>query len=401
MKELERIEKLVRIHRQKRRKKIMAISGAAAVLLVISTTALFLTKDIWLKSKPAAGSRMESSAEIKPGPSSPAGAEPGQSSGNNGSSSDSVSDLPAEVKITVSLMGDCTLGMDEAFSFDTSLNAYYLYRGADYFFENVRSILEADDLSIVNMEGTLTESTARNGELYAFKGEPEFVDILTSGSIEAANLANNHSHDYGEESYTDTQRILNNAGITTFGYDDTSVVGVNGVQVGLVGIYELADHLERMQQLKDNIARVKAEGADLVIAVFHWGNERETIPDSNQMMLGHAAIDSGADLVVGHHSHVLQGIEKYRGKNIAYSLGNFCFGGNTAPADMDTIIYQQTFTFKDGELVEDDNTTIIPCRITSETGFNNYQPTPAEGEEGERILEKLQERSSQIDSQRL
>ena len=118
-------------------------------------------------------------------------------------------------------------------------------------------------------------------------------------------------------------------------------------------------------------------------------------------MLGHAAIDNGADLVVGHHSHVLQGIEKYRGKNIAYSLGNFCFGGNTAPADMDTIIYQQTFTFKDGELVEDDNTNIIPCRITSETGFNNYQPTPAEGEEGERIMEKLQERSSQIDSQRL
>ena len=400
MKELERIEKLVRIHRQKRRKKMLAISGAAALLLVISGTALYLTKDTWLKPKPAAGSSVESSTGIKSEQSAPAGAA-GQVSGNNGSSSDSASALPAEAKITVSLMGDCTLGMDVAFAFDTSLNAYYLYRGADYFFDNVRSILEADDLSIVNMEGTLTESTARNGELYAFKGEPEFVEILTSGSVEAANLANNHSHDYGEESYTDTQRILNDAGITTFGYDDTAVVEVNGVQVGLVGIYELADHLERMQQLKDNIAQVKAEGADLVIVVFHWGNERETIPDSNQMMLGHAAIDNGADLVVGHHSHVLQGIEKYRGKNIAYSLGNFCFGGNTAPADMDTIIYQQTFTFKDGELVEDDNTNIIPCRITSETGFNNYQPTPAEGEEGERIMEKLQERSSQIDSHRL
>ena len=156
-----------------------------------------------------------------------------------------------------------------------------------------------------------------------------------------------------------------------------------------------------MQQLKDNIAKVKADGADLIIAIFHWGNERETVPDYNQMTLAHAAIDNGADLVIGHHPHVLQGIEEYRGKYIAYSLGNFCFGGNSAPSDMDTMIFQQTFTIRNGEVLADQNINLIPCSISSEAGFNNYQPTPSEGSEAERIRQKIEERSEQISASRL
>ena len=173
---------------------------------------------------------------------------------------------------------------------------------------------------------------------------------------------------------------------------------IKGVKVGLVGIYELYDHLERTQQLKDNIAKVKSEGAQLVIVIFHWGNEKETVPDSNQMTLGRLAIDEGADLVCGHHPHVLQGIESYKGKNIVYSLGNFCFGGNSAPSDMDTMIFQQTFTISKDGVQADNVTNIIPCSISSEYGYNNYQPTPAQGDEKTRIMEKIQERSSWIDT---
>ena len=134
------------------------------------------------------------------------------------------------------------------------------------------------------------------------------------------------------------------------------------------------------------------------MVIFHWGNETETVPDSNQTTLGRMAIDLGADLVCGHHPHVLQGIETYKGKNIVYSLGNFCFGGNSSPSDMDTMIYQQTFTI-DADGVKNDNVTnIIPCSISSAAydGYNNYQPTPAEGDEATRILEKINERSSWI-----
>ena len=248
------------------------------------------------------------------------------------------------------------------------------------------------------MEGTLTDSTQREDKTFAFKAPASYAGILTSGSVEAVNTANNHSHDYGEQSFTDTLSALDDAGIVHFGYDETAVMDVKGIKVGLVGIYELNDHLGREQQLKDNIAKVKSEDAQLTIVIFHWGNEKETVPDSNQTTLGRLAIDLGADLVCGHHPHVLQGIETYKGKNIVYSLGNFCFGGNSSPSDMDTMIFQQSFTFDNGTLQDDNVTNIIPCSISSAQGYNNYQPTPAEGDEKTRIIEKIQERSAMIDT---
>lgn len=300
------------------------------------------------------------------------------------------------VSLTVSVVGDCTLGTDETFDYSTSLNAYFDNYGSSYFLQNVKTIFSADDLTIANFEGTLTESDAREDKTFAFKAPASFAKILTDGNVEAVTTANNHSHDYGEQGFTDTLNALDAEGITHFGYDETAVMDIKGVKVGLVGIYELKDHMERAQQVKDNIAKVKEEGAQLIIVIFHWGNEKEEVPDSNQIALGRLAIDEGADLVCGHHPHVLQGIETYKGKNIVYSLGNFCFGGNSAPSDMDSMIFQQTFTITEGGVQADNVTNIIPCSISSEYGYNNYQPTPAEGEEAQRIKNKIEERSAMI-----
>ena len=148
-----------------------------------------------------------------------------------------------------------------------------------------------------------------------------------------------------------------------FGYDVTKFVDVKGIKVGLVGIYELIDHTGRAQQVKDNIAKVKSEGADIVC---------------------------------GHHPHVLQGIETYKGKKIVYSLGNFCFGGNSNPSDKDTMIFQQTFTITKDGVKADNVTNIIPCSLSSERNRNNYQPTPATGSEAERIMKKIKDRSALI-----
>ena len=303
------------------------------------------------------------------------------------------------VTLTVSVVGDCTLGTDENFDYDTSLNAYFESYGKEYFFQNVKSIFEADDLTIANNEGTFTESYDREDKTFAFKAPASFAGIYSCSSVEAVNTANNHSHDYGEQSFQDTMDALDAEGIVHFGYDETAVMDVKGVKVGLIGIYELNDHLERKQQLEDNINKVKDEGAELVIVIFHWGNEKETVPDSNQTTLGRLAIDLGADLVCGHHPHVLQGVEEYKGKNIVYSLGNFCFGGNSSPSDMATMIFQQTFTITNDGVQDDNVTNIIPCSISSASDYNNYQPTPAEGDEKTRIMEKIQERSSWIDTE--
>ena len=297
------------------------------------------------------------------------------------------------VSVTVSMAGDCTLGKDEAFNYSTSLNDYYDMYGSAYFFQNVKSIFDADDLTIVNFEGTLTDSTARNGETFAFKAPAEYAEILTDGGVEAVNVANNHSHDYGDQGFADTKENLKKAGITTFGYNETALMEVKGVKIGLVGIYELHDHLEREHQVRVNIQKVRAEGADLVFVVFHWGNEKDTVPDANQVTLAKLAIDNGADLVVGHHAHVLQGVTTYKGKTIAYGLGNFCFGGNSAPSDMDTMVFQQTFTLDTDGSVTSEEPNLIPCRISSDYYINNYQPTPATGDEADRILQKIHDRS--------
>ena len=288
------------------------------------------------------------------------------------------------VSFTISAVGDCTFGTDENFAYEGSMPAKYDEVGDfNYFFENVKSVFEEDDLTIVNFEGTLTDSTTREDKQFAFKADKSYAEILTDGFVEAANLANNHSKDYGEQSYNDTMDALDEAGITNFGYDRVAIKKVKGIKVGLVGTYVLADGLGVKDSMEKNIQDLKDEGAQVIIASFHWGEEKAEYPD----------------LVLGHHPHVLQGIEQYKGKNIVYSLGNFCFGGNMYPSDMDTMIFQQTFTLKGGKLQEDNVTNIIPCSISSVEDYNNYQPTPAAGEKETEILNKITQRSQGLSNE--
>ena len=384
------IYKKSKYYQEKRQKLLIATGIGIFVLVFILILAGIRGCSNYMSSRQAAAKKTVSMNASKDN------SQKASSDSQNADSSNAAVSSP--VSLTLSVVGDCTLGTDETFDYDTSLNAYYENYGADYFLQNVKDIFSTDDLTIANFEGTLTDSDEREDKTFAFKAPASYASILTGGSVEAVNTANNHSHDYGEQSFDDTLAALDDAGIVHFGYDETAVMDVKGIKVGLVGIYELYDHLEREQQLKDNIAKVKADGAQLIVVIFHWGNETETVPDSNQTTLGRIAIDEGADLVCGHHPHVLQGIETYKGKNIVYSLGNFCFGGNSSPSDMDTMIYQQTFTIDADGVKKDNVTNIIPCSISSSAydGYNNYQPTPAEGDEATRILGKINERSSWI-----
>ena len=384
------IYKKSKYYQEKRQKLLIATGTGIFILVFILILAGIRGCSNYMSSRQAAAKKTVSMNASKDN------SQKASSDSQNTDSSNATVSSP--VSLTLSVVGDCTLGTDETFDYDTSLNAYYENYGADYFLQNVKDIFSTDDLTIANFEGTLTDSDEREDKTFAFKAPASYASILTGGSVEAVNTANNHSHDYGDQSFDDTLAALDDAGIVHFGYDETAVMDVKGIKVGLVGIYELYDHLEREQQLKDNIAKVKADGAQLIVVIFHWGNETETVPDSNQTTLGRIAIDEGADLVCGHHPHVLQGIETYKGRNIVYSLGNFCFGGNSSPSDMDTMIYQQTFTIDADGVKKDNVTNIIPCSISSAAydGYNNYQPTPAEGEEATRILGKINERSSWI-----
>ena len=158
----------------------------------------------------------------------------------------------------------------------------------------------------------------------------------------------------------------------------------------MISIEGISENEKSIETLRKAIKKMKKENPDLLIVSFHWGIEKTSKLTKFQMKLSRIAIDEGsADLVLGHHPHVLQPIEKYKDAYIVYSLGNFCFGGNTNPSDKDTMIYQQTFSFHNDKLVLDDNVRIIPCSVSSIKDRNNYQPTPSTGKEKIRILNKM------------
>ncbi len=303
--------------------------------------------------------------------------------------------------VTVTAVGDCTLATDANASREGSFASYAEAQNGDYsyFFRNVAPIFEEDDLTIVNFEGTLSNQGKRMDKTFAFRGKPEYVKVLTTSSVEAANLANNHSSDYGDVSLTDTIKYLNEVGISNFIGTNTAMREINGISVGLVGINALNE--EEAQKLEKTIGSVKSLGAQLVIVSMHWGEEKATEPNDLQKELAHKAIDLGADLVIGTHPHVLQGIEKYNGKYIAYSLGNFCFGGHNNPSDKNTAIYRQIFTFVDGVLQVDDNMVIIPATVSGHDGYNDYQPSLPGGERKAEIQNIISDYSAALGLQNI
>lgn len=307
--------------------------------------------------------------------------------------------IPVTTTVTVTATGDCALGALSVHGYEGSFHSYYDQYGETHFFENFREIFESDDLTLVNLECVLTDSTNLVPKQFNIKGKMEYTGIMTSGSVEACSLGNNHIVDYGEEGITDTKEALESAGIA-YAYNDIiayRTIGDGEILAAIVSASMVYDEGDR-QYLFDGIAEAKAQGADLVIVCCHWGIELDHYPQEEDISLGHELIDAGADLVVGNHSHCLQGIEVYNGKIICYSLGNFSFGANRNPSIKDTAVFQQEFTFVDGELQMDIAARIIPARISGYNDRNNYKPILAEGDAAERIIRDMNTYSEPFES---
>lgn len=336
----------------------------------------------------------QGSAEAQDGAEKQGGTE--ETDGAVASGEDSTEPEPEEVHITISAAGDVTLGNYFGQEYTWSFREMWgKQQNPAYFLENVYDIFSSDDMTIVNLEGPLTNAEERKEEqTYCISGDPEFADILTEGSVEAVSMANNHRLDYYEQGTADTVEAVSSRGIS-YAYDkNLGLYETKGIRIGFVSVNEVGQGAGVETILKEGIALLREQGADLVLANCHWGIERENYPEEYQLSLGKKCIDWGADLVLGHHPHVLQGIEEYQGKYIVYSLGNFCFGANRNPKDKDCIIFQQTFTFRDGILQDDTEARIIPCSVSSVSNRNDYRPTPAEGEDAQRIIERMNEYSA-------
>ncbi len=296
---------------------------------------------------------------------------------------------PEVIELTISAAGDVSLGILQIHGYAGTFREMYDQQGPAYFLQNVKDIFEEDDMTIVNFEGVLTESTELVEKQYNIKGAPAYIEILPLGSVEAVSFGNNHHMDYGKQGNDDTVALFEEKGIP-YAYDDKlGIYETKGLRIGFVSVNEVYDGKAVETWLEEGIRSLQEEEVNLIIACCHWGIEREDYPEDYQKELGKKCIDWGADLVLGCHPHVLQGIEVYNGRFIVYSMGNFCFGGNRNPKDKETMIFRQTFTFIDGVKQEDQQVKVIPCFISSVMSRNDYCPTPAEGDDYISILERI------------
>ena len=305
------------------------------------------------------------------------------------------------VIVTLSATGDVTIGGDTRKSsksiFDKQLAKEEL--GLDFPLSNVHSIFEADDLTLVNFEGTLTNTKSATKNTYSFAAPPEYVQVLTSAGVEAVSLENNHVMDHGDAGYRDTCQTLSDAGIVYSGHLGASTYTTDtGVKIGMLAYQTFNGNYKNIYaSIESDIQSLRDAGCSIVIVSYHWGEEKDYIPNERQVPLGRATIDAGADLVIGHHSHRMNPIEIYKGKYICYSLGNFSFAGNSKPDDMDTFIYQQRFRVYPDGTVENADMRIIPCSISSQEKVNDFKPTPKDTDAAQALLSRMEELNAKFE----
>lgn len=297
-------------------------------------------------------------------------------------------------RVIVSFTGDMLLaslhGKREAGNFLD----YAAKRGPEYFLQNVRPVFEADDFTVVNLENVLTDRDLAPREkttnsAFWFRAPTASTDILTSSGVEAVSLANNHAQDYGGAGYKDTVQAVSAAGLE-YGYNDrTFYLEKNGYRIAVI-----CHGLWTEEQAGTIVRRIKAaeQESDFQVVFYHGGAEAVHTPEAWRVRASRALVDGGADLVLGNHPHVLQPREVYKGTEIVYSLGNFCFGGSRRPKNR-TIIYQLILQVENGELTGV-SSELIPCYVHTGNSVNNYCPAPIEDEaQRRRVLDFMDKKA--------
>lgn len=291
--------------------------------------------------------------------------------------------------ITLTFVGDTSIG--DAFQYrghEASYHQVIRDKGMDWPFSKVREVLLADDLTVANLEGSMTTLKRYKDVRYPLVIHPSFAEVLVRGGIDVVNTANNHAMDFLREGYEETLTTLDKAGIGRFGTlsppsvtkaDKAEVVEIKGIKIGLIG-YTYPQN-EDLGRIAGACEALREQGCALVILSLHWGRETHMKPDSTQTSFAKKALDAGADLIFGHHPHVVQPIALYKGKPVLFSTGNFTFG-TMSHVDRSTGMFQVVYQLEPSGPVLS-GIKVIPC-LTSGTG--DYRPMPVSDEAERRVI---------------
>ena len=295
--------------------------------------------------------------------------------------------------VTMTFLGDCTLGGEEKKARQPlSFASRIAENGMDFPFRGLKQLTETDDLTVANLEVVLSDRKLKKEKKeFNFIGPTANTQILKEGNIECVTVANNHTHDYGNEGYADTKKALEEAGICWFGVDAPAIWRSDeGLMIGFLGVnYSLTGN--RAKRFAAQAEKLRDLGCAAVITVMHAGTEYSyRPPDNYQAQIVERAVKAGSCLVIGHHPHVLQGVVMKDNVPVVYSLGNCSFGGTTFAKDNDALVVRAELRFGAGELREI-ALTFYPISITSDKRHNNYSPCLLTGDDAERVLKKMTE----------
>lgn len=301
--------------------------------------------------------------------------------------------------LTLTFIGDTSIG--DAFQTRGAEQSYHSVvrrEGMDWPFSLVRDVLRADDLTIANLEGSLTTRSRRKENVrYPLIIDPAHTAILLSGGVDVVNTANNHAFDYFQDGYRDTKAALDAAGIGHFGTlsppsktgeDRQLVLEVKGVKIGFLGYTYPQD--SDVRHMEKAVTAMEEQGCHLVVLSVHWGRETYMKPNNTQISFAKKAVDAGVDIVFGHHPHVVQPIALYKGSPVLFSTGNFTFG-TMSKVDPATGMFQVEYDLAGGA-PRLSALRVFPCLTT---GAGDYRPTPVtDGPGREDIFSKLSFRTA-------
>ena len=297
-------------------------------------------------------------------------------------------------EIRISFAGDCTLGGHEdwmSYRIGT-FKVMAAEQGYAYFLAQALPVFGQDDLTVVNLEGVLqADSKGRNKQLkWNFRGDPAYTEILKLGSVEMVTLGNNHTRDFGAVGLQSTKEALDQAGILWCHEETASFYEKDGIRLAFLG-YWGDDFRKAKPGFAAQVQQLKAQGAHAVILNYHGGQQYRQQHRQSQTEDMRYAIDCGVDLVIGHHPHVLQGMEIYQNRSIVYSLGDFCYGGNRKPRAVEypTMILSVALRFGEAGYLSQ-QLTILPYRISGTAPRNNYQPLPADDRQAAEVMAIIQ-----------
>jgi len=296
--------------------------------------------------------------------------------------------------ITLMFSGDVTLSDH----FERHVGSRY-----DYAFKKLDWFTSAD-VTMINLETTLTKTNNPIPKPFNFKARPRYAKMLKDSGIDLVTLANNHMYDFGPDGLMETIRALDEAGVEHIGAGKNIkearkpvIITIKGVKLAYLGYYgggrygesfpatrrSAGTAMRNLGYIGRDIAAVR-DSVDLIIINFHWGREKAHYPEESEINFAREAINLGADIIIGHHPHVLQGIEIYRDKLIVYSLGNFIFGGNSRTLDRSAVLRINIDPWQPQSY----KTALIPVQI------DYWQPHRLHGVWADTILTQLQKYSA-------